>query len=535
MKNKLVSVIIVTYNRKKDLIECIDSYYKSSYQPIEIIVLDNASDPAVKTYLLRKYPKVKIITSQQNLGAAEGRNRGLDSSKGDFVIFSDDDAYAEKDMVKNLVSVFEKNPQAGIVQPLVYDRENKQMLQGAGHDINLTTGRIWAAGVKVKDEGQYDGLREVPMCGCVWMVKREVFKKIGDYDEDYFIPYEDSDFSLRARKAGFKLYCYSEAKTYHRGHKSTFVHSWIEWLGITSPERAYRVARNKMIFMVKNSKFPNNLLFFGLFMPTYLILHSLIIILSGRLDLLIRYWRGVISGIWYGLRKLFNRLTAVILAFTNPRYHFKLFFMAISDPLPWVVDKSVRSILDLGCGQGKPMAMIKLLHKIDTAVGVELYKPYIKLAKKQKLHDKYIVGDVREINFKPKSYDLVLASHVIEHLPEKDAWKLLRKMEKIARMQVIVATPIGEIYQPMFDNNKLQEHRSYFSPKQFEKRGYKVIKYGLRWLLDEHSNGLIHKMTNPYLRKLIYFFNFAITPLYYLFPQICDYSFVALRSVKSED
>ncbi len=214
---------------------------------------------------------------------------------------------------------------------------------------------------------------------------------------------------------------------------------------------------------------------------------------------------------------------------------FKLFLMAISDPLSWVVDKSVRSILDLGCGQGKPMAMIKLWHKIDTAVGVELYKPYIKLARKQKLHDKYIIGDVREVNFKPKSYDLVLASHVLEHLPKKDAWKLLSKMEKIAKMQIIVATPIGAIYQPAFDDNKLQQHKSHFLPEEFEKRGYKVIKYGLRFLLDEHSGGLVYKFSNPTVKKIIYIVNFLMTPLYYLFPQICDYSFVAYRSINSEN
>lgn len=211
---------------------------------------------------------------------------------------------------------------------------------------------------------------------------------------------------------------------------------------------------------------------------------------------------------------------------------FKLFLMSISDPLPWVIDRNTKSILDLGCGQGKPMAMIKLWRKIDTATGVELYRPYIKIAKEYKLHDKYIVKDVRKINFKPNSFDCVLASHVIEHLPEKDSWKLLDKMEKIARKQVVLATPIGEIYQPMFDKNILQEHKSYFFPKQFEKRGYKVVKYGLRWLLDEHSSGLVHKFTNPYLKKLVYLINFALTPLYYLFPQICDYSFVAYRSME---
>ena len=76
-----------------------------------------------------------------------------------------------------------------------------------------------------------------------------------------YTQFNGANNSIRARKAGFDLYCYSKAKTYHQGIKKTFVHPWVEWLGITSPERAFRVARNKMIFMRKHSPFPQNLFF----------------------------------------------------------------------------------------------------------------------------------------------------------------------------------------------------------------------------------------------------------------------------------
>ncbi len=298
-KRKLVSVVIVTRDRKKDLIECIDSCLASTYKSLELIIVDNASKPPLFTWLPKKYPMVEIISSEKNLGAAGGRNLGLKYAIGGFVLFTDDDAACDKDMIKRLVEVFEIKSDAGIVQPLVYDKHNKNMLQGAGHDINLTTGRIKGWGVKEEDKGQYDGIREVPMCGCVWMVKRKVFNKVGNYDEDYFIPYEDSDFSIRVRNRGYKLYCTSLAKTWHRGLKVTFVHPSLEWLGITSSERAYRVARNKMIFMRKNSPFPNNLAFFFILLPIYILSHSIIIISAGRLDVLFKYWRGVISGVIY--------------------------------------------------------------------------------------------------------------------------------------------------------------------------------------------------------------------------------------------
>ncbi|MDP3758367.1 MAG: glycosyltransferase family 2 protein, partial [Candidatus Daviesbacteria bacterium] len=343
---KLVSVVIVSKDRKKDLIDCIDSYLRSSYIPLEIIVVDNGSKPPLATWFTKKYPSVKLIISEFNIGAAAGRNLGFKEAKGDYIIFTDDDAYADKDMVKNLVSVFEKNSKAGIVQPLVYDRENKQMLQGAGHDINLTTGRIWAAGVKVKDTGQYDGLREVPMCGCVWMVKRKVFDNIGDYDEDYFIPYEDSDFSIRARNAGFKLYCYSEAKTWHRGFKATFVHPFLEWLGITSPERAYRVARNKMIFMRKHSPLPNSLIFFFILMPAYVLVHCVIIVLARRFDILLKYFLGLISGTVYAATYPLNKkIIQAYQDFDDGLEGFKMLLLAWTDPITWVLNPDIKTVL----------------------------------------------------------------------------------------------------------------------------------------------------------------------------------------------
>lgn len=527
--NKKVSVVIVTKDRKKDLIECINSYLKSSYKNLEIVVVDNASKPPILTWLPKKYKKVKLITSDTNLGAAEGRNKGFNASIGGYIIFTDDDAYAEKSMVSQLVWVFENYKKAGIVQPLVYDKQKKNMLQGAGHDIDLITGRLKPSGVRELDKGQYEGVREVPMCGCVWMVKREVFKKIGNYDEDYFIPYEDSDFSIRARKAGFKLYCYSKAKTWHQGPKRTYIHPLIEWLGITSKERAFRVARNKIIFMRKHSPFPSNIFFFLVMLPGYTLSHSLIILSTGRFDILIRYWLGLFSGIWYALTYPFLALRKYYKEIDSKLYSTKMFLMAWTDPIPMVIDRSARTILDVGCGQGKPMILIKMRTNIQKAVGVDLFEPYIKEARKLKTHDEFIIQDVRKINFEPKSFDIVLSSHVIEHLPKKDALALLDKMEKIAKKQIVIASPIGEMYHPAVDGNKLQIHLSAFTPEEFRKRGYKTVNYGWSWLLGEE--GLVHRVRNDFIRKILYAFNILATPIYYLFPSVSDYVFVAYKDL----
>lgn len=530
-RSKLVSVVIVTKDRKKDLLECVNSYLKSSYKNLEIIIVDNGSKPPVFTWFSKKYQSLKIITNENNLGAAEGRNKGFSQSSGDYILFTDDDAIADKDMVKFLLEAFKKNKNAGIIQPLVYDKQKRTLLQGAGHDIDLLTGRIKAWGVKEEDCGQYEGSREVPMCGCVWMVKREVFKKIGLYDTDYFIPYEDSDFSLRARKAGFKLYCYSLAKTYHQGIKASFIHPYLEWLGITSAERAYRIARNKIIFMRKHSPYPKNILFFFILFPVYSLAHSIIIIFSRRLDVLANYWLGVSSGIFYALIfPIRDKLISVYKKVDLNLNPLKMILMAWTDPLTWVIDSSSKSILDLACGQGKPMELIKSRIKIEKSVGVDLFEPYIKEAKQKKVHNEYIIEDIRKLNFPPHSFDVVLASHVLEHLSKKDAWKVLENMEEWAKKQVIIATPIGKHYHRIEDGNVLQLHVSAFTPEEFQDRGYEIKKYGFKWLLGD--NGLVHSVKDDLIRKFLYTFNILLTPYYYIFQSNCDYTFVAYKKFK---
>ena len=104
-----------------------------------------------------------------------------------------------------------------------------------------------------------------------------------------------------------------------------------------------------------------------------------------------------------------------------------------------------------------------------------------------------------------------MASHVLEHMYKKEAWKVLENMERIAKKQVLMATPIGEHYHPAVDGNALQIHLSHFEPEEFAKRGYKIKKYGWKWLLGDE--GIVHKTQNDILRKILFTFNILVTPI----------------------
>lgn len=202
------------------------------------------------------------------------------------------------------------------------------------------------------------------------------------------------------------------------------------------------------------------------------------------------------------------------------------------DPVCRVIDRSGESILDVGCGQGYPMRLIRRVMKPRRVVGVDLFEKYIKEAKRDKLHDEYVISDIRKMKFSPKSFDIVLALQVIEHLPKKDSLKFIRSLEKIARKQVIISTPIGEMYHPAVDNNPLQLHKSAYYPEEFEKRGFKITKFGRKSLLGE--NGIVHKTRNDILRKFIYSLNFIMAPLFYAIPSLNDYHFYAVKSLSNK-
>lgn len=303
MNKKLVSVVIVTKDRPKEALKAVTSIYKQTYKPIEVVLVDNGSLNRVNNLIKKKYQKTSVLSTSINRGAAGGRNLGLLNTRGEFVFFMDDDAFADKHTISQLVKVAKQDPKIGIVAPKIYYADKKNVIQGIGHNISLLTGRIIGIGVVEQDFGQYEKITDIPMIGCAWMVKRSVFNKIGKYDEDFFIPYEDSDFSIRTRKAGFRICYVPKAHVWHSSHYNLDIPQNLRWLGITNAERAYRISRNKMIFMKKHANFLNLLIFLFIFTPIYAMVHSAIILLSRRLDVLSYYWRGLLSGFKYVLTK----------------------------------------------------------------------------------------------------------------------------------------------------------------------------------------------------------------------------------------
>lgn len=147
----------------------------------------------------------------------------------------------------------------------------------------------------------------------------------------------------------------------------------------------------------------------------------------------------------------------------------------------------MKSVLDIGCGSDSPLGKVK---KTYYSVGFDIFKPALEKSKKKRIHDDYKVGNVLRIEklFRSGSFDSVIALDLIEHLEKKDGYRLLEKMEKIARKKVIVLTPNGYYNQEEYEDNPYQVHHSGWTVDDFTKQGYTVFGMrGLKTLRGEYA------------------------------------------------
>ena len=148
------------------------------------------------------------------------------------------------------------------------------------------------------------------------------------------------------------------------------------------------------------------------------------------------------------------------------------------------MDKGAKSILDIGCGKGQPMKFINR-HKQFHVTGVDTFEPALDECRRTGVYNELILGDIRSLDFKEKSYDIVICLALIEHLEKEEGKELLSKMEAIARKQVIITTPVGEYEQGPLEGNPYQQHKYCWKPDELKEKGYQVRGVGIRGVMGE--------------------------------------------------
>jgi GT2 family glycosyltransferase len=258
---KLVSIITVNYNQKLVTEAMLESIFsKNTYQPVEIIVIDNASADNPIDDWRKRYPNVIFIRSERNLGFAGGNNLGIAVAKGDFHFLANNDTEFTDSLIGKLVTSLEADPKAGIISPKIRYYDKPDMLQYAGFtEMNYYTARNKCVGQFETDSGQYDHLtgETAFVHGAAMMIKRAALQQAGPMAENYFLYYEEMDWCERIRKAGYKILLNMDALIYHKESVS---------VGAQSPLKEYFMNRNRILFIRRNCSSGTQLLFWCYFL-----------------------------------------------------------------------------------------------------------------------------------------------------------------------------------------------------------------------------------------------------------------------------
>ena len=216
----MISIIIPNFNGKEHLKTCFDSIKNQTYKNYEIIFTDNNSaDESVK-FTEENYPEINIIKLDHNTGFARAVNEGIKNSKGEYVLLLNNDTECDKFFLEEMLSGF-KSETTGSVACKMLNYSDRTKIDDAGDFIKFWCSR-YARVHSVTDIGQYDNEEYIfGACAGAAIYKREVFDKVGLFDEDFFAYYEDVDFSFRMQLEGYKCYYNPKAVCYHKRGATT--------------------------------------------------------------------------------------------------------------------------------------------------------------------------------------------------------------------------------------------------------------------------------------------------------------------------
>lgn len=211
-----VSIIILNWNGKKFLKNCLISLKKVNYQPLEIIVVDNHSSDGSQDYVKRFHPQVKLIENRENYGFAKGNNLGFKAASGDYLLFLNNDTQVTPDFLKTMMVNFQKDSLIGCVQPQMRVMDQPNLIDEVGAYLTAT-GFLYHFGYR-KDYRQkkYQKKRTIFSAkGACLLIPRKVLKKTGLFDEDFFIFFEETDLCFRIWLAGYKVIYEPKSVIYH--------------------------------------------------------------------------------------------------------------------------------------------------------------------------------------------------------------------------------------------------------------------------------------------------------------------------------
>ncbi len=210
----LVSIIIVSRNRREDLIECLHSIFRQDYEHFEVIVIDNASSDKTAEAVRDIFPKVLLIENKRNDGTCVTRNRGVEICRGEFVWFLDSDTeILSESFLSDVINVARKNPQLGAIGgEAVVDEEGRCI--GVKRVNLLPNGFVRGEMIVECDYG--DLIQTDVVVTANFFIKKEYLLSVGGFDPWCFFFGEDVDISYRLSAMGFRNVVFGKTHVFHK-------------------------------------------------------------------------------------------------------------------------------------------------------------------------------------------------------------------------------------------------------------------------------------------------------------------------------
>lgn len=288
----MISIITVNFNETASTCALLDSIRRQEYPDVEVIVVDNASRENPAALFQTEYPEVIFIRSEQNLGFAGGNNLALEKAHGEYLFFVNNDAELEFGCLEFLERLFEKQPNMGMVSPMICyfpaSARATHRIQYAGMTaVSPFTGRNKTIGALESDWGQFAEPRKTAYAhGAAMMISRAVLAEVGPMWTGFFLYYEELDWCERIRQAGFDIWIEPRAKVLHKESLT---------LGKMGTAKTFYLTRSRILFMRRHFsgwRWGVFLTFFGLIsLPK----STFSYIMKGDFDNLRAFWRGVLS------------------------------------------------------------------------------------------------------------------------------------------------------------------------------------------------------------------------------------------------
>ena len=239
----LVSVIIVNYNGKMLLKQCLPSLLQTDYPSCEIIVVDNSSVDGSTKFVRENFPTVKVVQLNKNYGYTGAVNFGAKYAKGKLLAILNNDITVERTWLKELVKVILEKPNAGSAAPKKLLMNHSQILDGAGGRINILLEGA-DRGYLELDRGKYNNIEPIPYPpGAAYLILREIASKCGYLlDPDFFMYFDDPEVGARLHLLGYTTYYVPSSVVYHKRGASG---------GHLDPKILFLFRRNQLIYLYK--------------------------------------------------------------------------------------------------------------------------------------------------------------------------------------------------------------------------------------------------------------------------------------------